>query len=34
VSLPVNDLDGYGVVNIADVQILSNAALGLRCAAH
>jgi hypothetical protein len=30
----VNDLNGDGVVNVLDVQIVSNAALGLNCAAH
>jgi hypothetical protein len=33
-SAAVNDLDSDGVVNVVDVQIAVNAALGLSCAAQ
>lgn len=33
-ACPVNDLNGDGVVNVLDVEIVINAALGLGCAAQ
>jgi hypothetical protein len=33
-ATPANDLNGDGVVNVLDVQIVINAVLGQGCAAH
>ena len=30
---PVNDLNGGGVVNVSDIQIVINAAMGMGCVA-